>query len=75
MLSSGKFTHLESSRTTDSVTKRSDAQEYIKISLYSAILEIRTCFSTIVPGREAHTSKDDAHPAGRMSAHRLPNNA
>ncbi|TGZ32398.1 Uncharacterized protein DBV15_06823 [Temnothorax longispinosus] len=31
--------------------------------------------STIVPGRETHTSRNDACPAGRVPAHRLPNNA
>lgn len=50
-------------------------QAYAKISFLSARPEIRTCFSTIVPGREAHTSGNDARRAGRVSVHRLPNNA
>lgn len=33
------------------------------------------CFSTIVPGRETYTSRNSARATGRVSAHRLPNNA
>jgi len=48
-------------------------QEYAKNFLF--ISPFRMCFLTIVAGRETHTSRDDAYPSGRVSAHRVPNNA
>lgn len=75
VLFSGKFTHLESSLTTDSVTRRSETQKYAKIFFLSILLEtVRTCFSTIVAGRATHIWRDDAYPAGRLSIHPMSNN-
>lgn len=75
VLFSGKFTHLESSLTTDSVTRRSDTQKYAKIFFLSILPEtVRTCFSTIVAGRATHIWRNDAYPAGRLSIHPMSNN-